>query len=177
MVRKVVLAASSRVDLALYWSGAIATGAVSIALSAVYWGFTKYEEAASRSFKELKEQMKEATAEMKRSNEVMSASFTATTDRNAARIDAVQARTDFFETRRSKVRVPVLETILRPDSCNRKRSPRLRLRTAPALPVRFEVELRRRTARPGEGRICLERLALLDSSAPRTGRVIWPGCT
>ena len=162
MVRKVFIAASSRID----WSGAIATGAVSIALSAVYWGFHKYEEAASRSFQELNEQMKESTAEIKRSNEMMSAKLAATTERNAARIDAVQARTDFAVDKAVKVRVLVLETMLRPDSCNRKNLPCLRLRTAPALPV-SQVELRRRSARAGEGRNGLERVTLVKRTAYR----------
>ena len=167
-------AASHLADLAVQWSGTVAVGALSLALSGVYWGFTKHEEAVSRSLQDhtqkfrdlgqelrdvqstLRSELRNTAVDIKSSNEQLSASILASSNTNATRIDLVHARTDFLTDK--AVNGAHTSAVHRCEAreLRRKRLPRLSLRTALALPVRVTAEVHCRSARPRQGRECVE---------------------
>ena len=174
-------AASHLADLAVQWSGTIAVGALSLALSGVYWGFTKHEEAVSRLMQEqsrsledhtqkfrdlgqelrdvqnnLRSELRDTAAVIKRSTEKLSASILASSNTNATRIDLVHARTDFLMDKAVNGAHTSAVDRCEARELRRKRLSRLSLRTALALPVRVKAELHCRSARPRQGRECVE---------------------
>ena len=172
-------------ESAVKWSGTIAVGAMSLALSGVYWGFTQQQEAALRSFQELKEAQKElklaqndlkselrnTAVDIKSSNEQLSANILASSNSNATRIDLVHARTDFLMDKAVNGAHTSAVDHCEAGELRRKHLPRLRLRTALALPVRVEsgaaLQVRATKAREGP------RGVYIDLAQ----EVLWSECT